>query len=221
MSTLLNLKEIESKAFRSAHQDGLWDIYIGGIILSMALMVSPYEGELFLESRIVFYILALCAASMIFWGGKKFITVPRLGQVKFGPRRKRRNLTLAIVLGSIVVMHTLLVIGSVLFWRNPEWAARLGIAEMDADLERLLVAVIGGLMVGPSMILIAYFTEFMRGYYIAFIMSLAVVTMIWFGQPVYLIVSGLLVLIPGVVLFIRFLRQYPLRREELRHDNQQ
>lgn len=221
MSALLNLKQIESKAFRAAHQDGLWDIYFGGIILSMAIMLNPDEGELFQASRFGLYGIALLAACLIFMGGKLFITRPRLGQVKFGPQRKRRNLTLGIVLGCIVAMHTLLFIGSVLLWDHPEWAAQLGIAQMDADKGHLLVAIISGMIVGPSMILIAYFLEFMRGYYIAFIMSLAAFSLVWFGQPVYVIVSGLVVLIPGVVLFIRFLRQYPLHRQEAPHDSQQ
>jgi energy-coupling factor transporter transmembrane protein EcfT len=159
MSTSLNLKEIESKAFRAAHQDGLWDIYFGGIILSMAIMLNPDEGELFLASRFGLYIFALLISFLIFMGGKIFITTPRLGHVKFGPQRKRRNLTLAIVLGCIVAMHTLLFLGSVLLWRHPEWTARLGIAQMDADMERLLVAIITGMIVGPSMILIATSTS--------------------------------------------------------------
>jgi len=221
MSTSLNLKEIERKAFRAAHQDGLWDIYFGGIILSMAIMLNPDQGELFQASRFGLYGFALMAACLIFLGGKLFITRPRLGQVKFGPQRKRRNLTLGIVLGCIVAMHTLIFIGSLLLWDHPEWAVRLGIAQMDADMERLLVAIITGMIVGPSMILIAYFLEFMRGYYIAFIMSLAAFSLVWFGEPVYLIAAGLVVIIPGVVLFIRFLRQYPLHRQEAHRDSQQ
>jgi hypothetical protein len=184
----------------------------------MAIMLNPDEGELFLASRFGLYGFALLAACLIFWGGKWFITMPRLGQVKFGPQRQRRTLTLGIVLGCIVVMHTLLFIGSVLLWRHPEWTARLGIAQLDADMNRLLVAIISGMIVGPSMILIAYILEFMRGYYIAFIMSLAAFSLVWFGKPLYLIAAGLVLIIPGVVLFIRFLRQYPLRREEAQHE---
>jgi hypothetical protein len=33
--------------------------------------------------------------------------------------------------------------------------------------------------------------------------------MIWFGQPVYLLIASALIIIPGVVLFVRFLRQHP------------
>ena len=50
---------------------------------------------------------------------------------------------------------------------------------------RMVVAVIGALFIGPSMVLIAYFNDFLRGYYIAFIMSLAVFSLIWFNQPVF------------------------------------
>ena len=42
MSETLDLKAIERKAFRATHQDGLWDIYIGWVVGSMALlMFSP------------------------------------------------------------------------------------------------------------------------------------------------------------------------------------
>ena len=218
MSTSLNLKEIERKAFRSTHQDGLWDIYIGGIILSMAMMLNPGEGDTFLASRLWVYIICMGISGLIFMGGKKFITTPRLGQVKFAPPRRRRLRTMALVLAGIVALHILLVTGSVLFWRHPEWAARLGIAGMGANMERLLVSVISGLMVGPSMVLIAYFNDFTRGYYIAFMLSLAAFSLVWFSEPLFLIAVGLLVIIPGLVLFIRFLRQYPLPPREVSHD---
>ena len=218
MAALPNLKEIERKAFRSAHQDGLWDIYIGGIILSMALMLNPDEGETFLASRLWLYIICMGVSAMVFLGGKKFITTPRLGQVKFAPQRQRRLLHMAFVLGGIVAMHILLFTGSVLLWRHPEWAVQLGIARMDENMERLIVAIISGLMVGPSMVLIAYFNEFTRGYYIAFMLSLAAFSLIWFGEPLYLVAAGLMVILPGVTLFIRFLRQHPLPSAEVQHD---
>jgi hypothetical protein len=210
MSTLLNLKEIERKAFRSVHQDGLWDIYIGGIILSMNVFANNDDGENFTSQRLVLYMLGMLVFGLIFWGGKKYLTTPRLGQVKFGPQRRRRSLTMAIILAGIVLLQVLFVTGTALLRNNPDWGRQLGFGLSDPDYERLLVAAIGALFVGPSMTLIAYFTDFPRGYYIAFILSLAVFALIWFGQPVYLIAASLLIIIPGVVLFIRFLRQHPL-----------
>jgi hypothetical protein len=217
MSTSLNLKEIERKAFRSTYQDGLWDIYIGGIILSMTVLVGSGEGETFTPQRLLLYILGMGVFGLVFWGGKKFLTVPRLGQVKFGAQRKRRSLTLGIILAGIVLLQVIFVAGTALLRSHPEWARGLGFGLASLDYEHLLVAAVGALFVGPSMILIAYFTDFLRGYYIALMLSLAVFLLIWFREPIYLIAAGLLVIIPGVVLLVRFLRQHPLPSTEARH----
>ena len=123
-----------------------------------------------------------------------------------------------IVMVGIVLLQLVILLGTIFLWQNPERAAVLGFSQTDPDLERLLVATIGALFVGPSMVLLAYFNEFMRGYYIAVILSVAVFSLIWFGEPVYLIIAGLLILIPGVVLFIRFLRNHPLPPAEVSYD---
>ncbi len=45
MSAELNLKEIERKAFQSAYQDGLWDIYYGLIVVCMSFFIyRPATG---------------------------------------------------------------------------------------------------------------------------------------------------------------------------------
>lgn len=217
MSKTLDLKAIERKAFRATHQDGLWDIYIGGVVLSMSVLAYSTSSEAFPLIRFGLFLLGLGASYLIFRGGKKYITTPRLGQVKFGPQRQRHKRTLVIVLGGIVLLQLLLLVGTTLLWANPGWASSLGISSADPNLERLLVATVGALFVGPSMVLIAYFNDFTRGYYIAFILSLAVFALIWFGQPTYLIAAGLVIMIPGVVLLVRFLRQYPLPPAEARH----
>ncbi len=125
---------------------------------------------------------------------------------------------MAIILGGIVLLQVLFLVGSILLWRNPQWASDMGLHLTDRDLGRLVVAIIGTLFVGPSMVLIAYFTDFLRGYYIAFILSLAVFSMIWFRQPVYMVIGALLIIFPGLVLFVRFLRTHPLPPAEVTHD---
>jgi uncharacterized membrane protein len=217
MSQDLNLREIEKKAFRAAHQDGLWDIYIGGIVLSMSALAYSLESEAFPATRFALYVIGLGIFYLFFWAGKKYLTAPRLGQVKFGTQRQRRKRTLASVLIGIVLLQVIILAGTIFFWANPQAAANLGFGKSDPNLERLLVAVIGALFVGPSTALIAYFNDFHRGYYIAFIISLAVFSLIWFEKPIYLIVAGLLILLPGLVLFIRFIREHPLPPTEASH----
>ena len=103
-------------------------------------------------------------------------------------------------------------------WVNPEVGAKVNDFIKDRDLMDLVVATIGSLIVGPSMIVIAYFSDFPRGYYIAVMMSLAVFLMIYLNQPVYPIMIGGLIILPGLVLFVRFLKTYPLQRKEASHE---
>jgi hypothetical protein len=218
MSETLDLKNIEKKAFRSVNQDGLLDIQIGGVVLSMSVLPFITDSETFPILGFGLFLAGLVLSYLVFWVGKKYITIPRMGQVKFGPRRQRRKLTLVLVLSGIVLLQVILLFGTIFLWAHPEWAARLGFSGSNPDLERLIVAVVGALFVGPSMALITYFNDFTRGYYIAVVLSLAVFSWIWFDQPLSLIVGGLLILIPGVVLFIRFLREHPLPPAEVTHD---
>ena len=217
MSTQLNLKEIERKAFRSTYQDGLWDMYHGLIVVCMSIFVyRPADG--YSPTNIVLAISAMLLAYGLFWAGKKFITLPRMGQVRFGAPRKRRNITLAIILGVVILIQVGMVGLTTLGWLNPEVGAKVNDFFKARNLMDLVVAAIGSLFVGPSMILIAYFSDFPRGYYIAVMMSLAVFLMIYLNQPVYPIIIGGLIILPGLALFVRFLKTYPLRQKDTSYE---
>jgi hypothetical protein len=216
MSQEIDLKQIERNAFRSTYQDGLWDIYIGLVVIFMALYMFRPEAGYCVWNNIIF-LAGYGVISLIFWAGKKFITLPRMGQVKFGPIRKKRGLYLAIALGIVVLINIGLVILTALGWANPEQAASLNTLLLERGWMDIAVALIGSMLVGVSMILMAYFNDFPRGYYIAIMASLAVFLMIWLNQPVFPIILGGLILLPGVVLFIRFLSKYPLPKQEAFH----
>lgn len=217
MNTSMDLHALEKKAYRSIHQDGLLDIQMGGVVASFAILAYHEAGDAFPLLRFSLFLIGALLSHFIFWAGKRFFTIPRLGQVKFGPERQRRARTLTIVLSAIVLVQVVLFIGTIILWRYPDLAARMGFGQTSPDLERLTVAVVGALFVGPSMALVAYFSDFLRGYYIAFLISIGVFSLIWFGKPIYLIMIGLIVIIPGVILFIRFLQQHPLPPSEVTH----
>ena len=98
MSQPLDLKALERKAFRSTFQDGLWDLYFGCLLLVNTFMFTFLENEQmpWLIPTLAFVLLAGSAA--LFWLGKKYITAPRLGHVKFGPERRKKGLTLGLIL---------------------------------------------------------------------------------------------------------------------------
>jgi hypothetical protein len=217
MSASLDLKKIERKAFRSTYQDGLLDMLFGTIVMAMAaFMYRPEEG--YSLTNMVVFVVALAVGNVLFWLGKRFVTLPRMGQVRFGPARKQKATTLAIILGLVVLVQVGIVGLTTFGWLNPQAGAQINDFLAGHGLERLAVATVGSLFVGPSLILIAYLGDFPRGYYIAVMMSLAVFLMILLNQPVYALIIGGLVFLPGLVLFIRFLQKYPLRQESVTHD---
>lgn len=213
----INLKEMERKAFRSTFQDGLWDIYLGLIIISMSIFLfRPTTG--YSPLNILFMGAAFTVAYTLLWAGKKFITLPRMGRVKFGEKRARRMKTMILVLGAVVLTQGAFLAIQLIGWRNPEFGATLNEFLQERNAMDLAVATLGSLFVGPSFILIAYFLDFTRGYFIAVMMALAVFLTIYLNQPIYPIIIGILIAVSGVVLFLRFLRKYPLHGEEAKHD---
>jgi len=217
MSAMLDLKEIERRAFRSTYQDGLWDMCWGAIVMAMAIsMHRPEDG--YGPANIILATVVPVVAGGLFWLGKKLITLPRMGQVRFGPARKQRGRTLAIILGLVVLVQAGIVGLTALGGLDPQVGAQINGFLADHSLERLAVAALGSLFVGPAMILIAYFSDFPRGYYIAIMMSLAVFVMILLNRPIYALIIGGLIVLPGLVLFVRFLKRYPLSQERASHE---
>jgi len=213
----VNLKELERKAFRSTYQDGLWDIYFGLIVICMSIFLyRPTTG--YSPLNMVLMLASMVAAYALFWAGKRFITLPRMGQVKFGEKRARRKKTMILVLGVVVLVQVTLLVVQLVGWRNPEFGAKLNAFLQEKNAMDLVVAALGSLFVGPSMILVAYFMDFTRGYFIAVMFALAVFLMIYLNQSIYPIVIGISIAVPGVVLFLRFLRKYPLHREKADHE---
>lgn len=212
MSTQLDLKEIERKAFRSTYEDGLWDIYFGLIVICMSIFIyRPASG--YSPMNIILALLAMSVAYSLFWAAKKYITVPRMGQVRFGDIRKKKKTTMAVFLSFVVLVQLILLGLTTLGWLDPEVSVRVNGFLKSRDLMDLTVALIGSLIVVSGMTLTAYFSDFPRGYFIAAMMALAVFLMIYLNQPAYPILLGALMIIPGTVLFFRFLKRYPLPGE--------
>ncbi len=218
-TTPISLKELERKAFRSTYQDGLLDIYMGGTIASFTVFADTLYGVDSLTSwqRVFIFLVGCVISNLIFWVGKKFITLPRIGQVKFGPARKRRIRTLIIVLSVVVGIQVAIFAFQLALWQIPALHSWFGFLALPQDMGKLVVAVVGALFVGPGFTVMAYFIDFPRGYYIAAVTSLAVFCMIWFENALFYLAAGLLIILPGIFLFIRFLLQHPLPPRELQN----
>ena len=212
MTQSLNLKELERLAFRRTFQDGLLDIYLGGLFASFAafgftIFPGSQTGSL---TTLLYYLAGSGLSGLVFWLGKKYITLPRIGLVNFGPARQKRKRDLILALAVIVAVQVLVVLLQFAALRSP--AAHEGLASFlgQAGSANLMVAVFAVIFVAPGMLLIAYKADIPHGYYHAVVMALGVFLMILLDQAGWMVLGGALILVPGLVQLVRFLRRYPV-----------
>ncbi len=187
MSQLFDLRDVERRAWTLYFQDGLWDIFFGLLFLGGGLRS--------LTGNRWFYLL-VAAGIMAFILGKRWITLPRLGQINFSPRRKaRQNVVRAVAFGAMLVTAVIFIM-----------------AVTGADLGAVPVGWIFVFMVPGVFLLMAYMMDFTRLYgYTILVAAFMVVTEL-VGDPAAAwaqIFAGLVPLSVGIVLLARFLRRYP------------
>ncbi|PXF61073.1 MAG: hypothetical protein C4B59_05800 [Candidatus Methanogaster sp.] len=202
MTQEINLKELEKKAFRSYHEDGIWDIFLGLIMMAMAVNAFLSKiGVPELQTMIAFIGLELVAVIFLI-AGKKRITVPRIGHVKFGKTRRAKLTKVKIVLALSVIFGLV--------------ALALGII-MQGDSSGVLLPLawmVNALIVFSVM---AYFMDFPRLYIIGILYAMVLpidVALHEFGIA-YIIfgIAATIILVMGLVILSRFLRDHPLPAE--------
>lgn len=202
-----SLKEIERKAFTSTFQDGILDMYLGLFLVAMG--VSPILEKIIPTSDLWIAIL-MVPIIPLWWVGKKLVTVPRMGLVTFGASRKgklkkiRTVYSFFLLLGVVVFLlfsYTFipqsLPGGSViptLAW-IVLFLTGFCVSAYHLDLERLYLY--GMLFAIPFPIHIMLRHDMTLGRFSLFGFFL----------------SGIVILLVGTILFIRFLRKYPLPKE--------
>ncbi len=201
MTENVDLKEIEKKAWTSYFQDGIWDIFLGLILLSFGII--PFLEDMGVP-YLLNYIIAMVPAYVVFYGGKKYITVPRMGLVRFSSERKskKRRATLAlaasvifgfivmlILITNIISLKSIILLGAVLFGINA--IVVFSIMAYFLDFKRLYIY---GLFFASSIALV----EFSRSY-----VGSKYDNLVGFG-----VFGGIMILI-GAVYLIRFLHKYP------------
>jgi len=211
MSENIDLKELEKKAYRSIFNDGLWDLFIGLIILTMGL--NTLFGSILnlpeLWNIIVPSLVGNIIAFLVFYLGKKFITIPRIGFVKFGPKRKSKQLKLKIFLFIVFIANIILFI-----------LPLTGIINYIQFEPLILILILGiGIFTIPFCV-VAYFLDFTRLYYYAFLAGIGFfLTELLYpivGAPLDTIlafgITGGVIVVIGLYYFIRFLKKYPLSK---------
>lgn len=216
MSQTISLKELERKAWRSVFQHGLWDIYLGLLLLAMAIGALLSDIGVPEAWSTTIYVALMVLSMLILWAGKRFITLPRMGRVTFGPKRKTKlNWVRVVLLLSVLVGAGVSVAGLAVRGNRPEWLNTTFFFPAAWVVNAMVVFSLG-----------AYFLDFNRLYLIGVLYALPVPLDIMFHKfasmdlTFFAIgVPAMVILIVGLVMFVRFLREYPLPAVEVSDGN--
>jgi hypothetical protein len=150
---------------------------------------------------------ALMALSMlVLWAGKRFVTLPRMGRVQFGRRRRtRRNLVRANLFISVLA-------GMAVWLLTADTQARPFQGLMPSVLFPVVWVVNVLLVFGLG----AYFLDFDRRYLIGLMYAVPVPADLLLGRLVGVDLTfiafalpAIFILLIGTIVFLRFLRDYP------------
>ena len=206
MSQKISLKEAERKAFQTRYNDGLWDIFLGCFLLMFAVapFLSSSLGDFW--STAVF-VPVWVIAFLVIWLVRKRVVTPRVGVVRFGHTRQTRLLRFTI---AMLVINVVAFVGGLV--------AALNFARVPGQLG----GIVFGLILLAFFSVAAYFLDFGRLYIYGLLVGLAPAVGEWLwargyathhGYPITFGVTAGIMILVGVALFVRLLRENPLQPE--------
>ena len=196
-----NLREVEKKTYMFYHQDGLIDILVGIYVLMFGSGILLLT---FTDFSTWFVIPAIFPAIMIpVWiSAKKRITMPRIGYVKF--RSRGANRLMAVFLGLMVFgLGTFMAFT---FASSQGWALTL----------RNLIVSNGMIIIGVAAATISSLFAYTMGLKRLYAYGLLTLVLFLTGHFItipfgyFLVTIGLVIIINGFVLLMRFIRKYPI-----------
>lgn len=199
MKGKINLREIEKKSWKLSYGDGLWDIFLGLIIINFfVMMFFPETGIFHIDA--VYYLMGMTPAFLILILGKIFIINPRIGKVRFSHAKNTegRKLTTILSMSAIVGMAVFLII-----------AFGAGTANFGAlmfSLNSLIVLSLMGYVMGLRRL-------YIYGLFLAAAIPIEEFLYPFIGTPLDRVIAfalpGIAITITGFVYLVRFIKKYP------------
>lgn len=203
MQTPISLKAAERQAFQASFADGLWDVFIGSLTLVFALapILSEILGD-FWSSFIFLPFWGLVYLSI--WLVRKHVLASRLGTVSFGKTRRAKMRKFSLVM---VVINALTLLLGILVVLNFRQIPGFGLAGLF------------GLLLLAGLSAAAWLLEFPRLYVYGLLLFVAPLVGEWLhsyhgfthhGYPVVFGIAAGSMILTGLVIFIRVLRNHPV-----------
>ncbi len=201
----IDLKKIEKQTYDFTFTDGLYDMAYGSLIFFIA--IAPILREILYPSYIIFLVLP---APLIIILGKLFVTIPRIGVVKFNQNRDKSKNKIGILIAILFPITVVLVV-----------LTYLGVYNIKVG--GYIVPVGAGLFALVLLSIIAYVMDYPHFYLYAVSIGLGIplasLLKPIFGDPMHYIISfgisGTLILIYGIFTLTKFIKKYPIPKEEI------
>jgi hypothetical protein len=209
MTEKINLREIEKKSYRFTFKDGIYDIAWGTLLLSFAL--APILREII---YLWYIVIVIPPAPLIIILGKRFITAPRIGIVKFDKKRSK-SMKKMILISSILVPITIIILLLTVINIFP--------GDIGSLLNGYSIPIGAGIFAIILLSVCAYLIDFPNMYIYGIIIGLGIpITEIlqrYIGSPtdnlVTFGITGLILLIFGLYTLIKFIQKYPIPQSEI------
>ena len=207
----IDLRAIQKKIIKTAHQHGFFDLSIGLVNFGMAF--GPIFRESLPEPYCYFLwpLILICSVIIVVFIGMIYIIRPRMGYVKPGPSIKSAFYKLIIF---FFIQFVFILIIFILPFTGiiPE-------VRVQGILFILIIAVV---FIMPPITIIAFFLKYPRMYAIGTLILVGVFINEILNRSIdYRIrwllsygITGFIILFMGIIVFVRFLKNYPLPREE-------
>lgn len=209
MSENIDLKVIINNILKTSHQHGLFDLTIGIVVFGMSFAPIFNESLPMPYNSFLWPLILVSLVNITIIIAFKYVIQPRIGKIKPGPELKSIGKKILIVVSIQFTVHvTLLLI--LIFGSGP-----------GVHVEGLSFLLIIGLFIMPLFIILAYLMKFPRLYLIGILIWMAVfineilhnsIDIIIRWMLSYGIIGGI-IFFTGLIIFIRFLRKYPLSKK--------
>ena len=197
MSSQISLKDVERKSWLAVQRDGMADMVAG------MFMILFWINHTFLRDQDWIARILVLVPLLLFLAVKRYFVQPRMGIVKFGPRRtKKRATAFVILLISVVLNFVLILVAAMTSTKITEW--------LDANWIPALI--LAKIIIVLS--LLAFLLDFPRLYYMLVFIVIAFIAGEFFDQWIVFLISGLIIFVPGLFLLVKFLREHPFPDDE-------
>lgn len=198
MKNITDLQKLEKKTYLTYHGDGLWDLFLGLMLIAFGVMMAY---DYIYMAWILPAVLIPSAVNI-----KKSFAQRRLGYVKFSQQRQASESRGRF--GMLILFSLTFIAGLVAFyaftgdapWQT--WVRDLGMIPFGAVIS-VAIAVVGLLY---GIIRMVFYGSLILGAFIA--------GHILNSDPaVYFLFPGIIITVTGIIMLIRFLRKYPKAEE--------